>query len=104
MYPLFRSMSVMNVLTLFEMALVERKIILVSSYYSMLTMATETISTLLYPLCWHYNKVPVLPAHMLHFLEAPVPYIMGVNREYFTKETEDEFRPPDVRRYPFGPN
>ena len=102
MYPVFRSLSIPTIITLFELALLERKMILVSSHYAMLTTAAETISTLMYPLSWHYNKVPVLPAHMLHFLEAPVPYIMGVHREYYTKAAEEEFRPSDVSVAGFG--
>ena len=32
-----------------------------------------------YPFVWQNVYVPILPSNALHFLEAPVPYIMGIH-------------------------
>ncbi|KAJ3413960.1 hypothetical protein HDV05_007249 [Chytridiales sp. JEL 0842] len=96
LYPLFRSLSPTNVLTLFELALAERKIIFLSSHISMLTLAAETLCLILYPLSWQHILIPVLPARLLSYLQAPMPYIVGVQRDYFGKEQEEEWRPTDA--------
>lgn len=38
----------------------------------------EGITTLLFPFQWQHVYVPILPASLLHFLDAPVPYLMGL--------------------------
>lgn len=41
-------------------------------------LVTEAITALLFPLHWQHVYVPILPSSLLHFLDAPVPFIMGV--------------------------
>ena len=41
-------------------------------------MVTECINSLLFPFRWQHTYVPILPASLLHFLDAPVPFIMGL--------------------------
>uniref|UniRef100_A0A8C4Q3B8 DENN domain-containing protein 5B n=1 Tax=Eptatretus burgeri TaxID=7764 RepID=A0A8C4Q3B8_EPTBU len=38
----------------------------------------EGITALLFPFVWQHVYVPILPASLLHFLDAPVPYLMGL--------------------------
>lgn len=38
----------------------------------------EGLTTLLFPFQWQHVYVPILPASLLHFLDAPVPYLMGL--------------------------
>ncbi|KAG7246171.1 hypothetical protein CRUP_007938, partial [Coryphaenoides rupestris] len=38
----------------------------------------ESITTLLFPFQWQHVYVPILPPSLLHFLDAPVPYLMGL--------------------------
>ncbi|KAJ1344288.1 hypothetical protein BSLG_001428 [Batrachochytrium salamandrivorans] len=80
----------------FELVLTERKIIFLSSHYSMLNLASETFCHLLFPLSWHHILIPVLPSRLISYLQAPMPYIVGVHRKYFGKSVEDEWRPPDA--------
>ena len=35
-------------------------------------------TALLFPFSWHHVFVPILPASQIGFLDAPVPYIMGL--------------------------
>lgn len=39
----------------------------------------ESITTLMFPFQWQHVYVPILPASLLHFLDAPVPYLMGLH-------------------------
>ena len=41
-------------------------------------LACECISSLLFPFSWAHVYAPILPASMHHFLDAPVPFIMGL--------------------------
>ncbi|CAI2170691.1 4979_t:CDS:10 [Funneliformis geosporum] len=82
LYPLFRSLSIQNIVTLFEVALTEGKILLISSYPDMLYLVAHSITYLIYPLYWQGVFIPVLPARLMACLQAPVPYIMGIERQY----------------------
>ncbi|KAJ3299939.1 hypothetical protein HK104_005851 [Borealophlyctis nickersoniae] len=96
LYPLFRSLSRSHIITLFELALAEKKIIFLSSHLGMLTLAAESICLLFFPMYWQHILIPVLPARLLSYLQAPMPYIIGAHREYFGQEQQDEFKPPDA--------
>ncbi|CAG8503397.1 8699_t:CDS:10 [Funneliformis mosseae] len=82
LYPLFKSLSIQNIVKLFEVALAEGKILLISSYPDMLHLVAHSITYLIYPLYWQGVFIPVLPARLMTCLQAPVPYIMGIERQY----------------------
>ncbi|EWC45826.1 hypothetical protein DRE_04833 [Drechslerella stenobrocha 248] len=75
LYPLFRSLSLENIITLFEYCLAEARIILLSSSTTMLTLASSSLLHLLYPFTWAGIYIPILPARLLSAIEAPCPYI-----------------------------
>ncbi|OQE36284.1 hypothetical protein PENCOP_c012G00496 [Penicillium coprophilum] len=81
-YALFRTLSVPNIIILFEYALTESRIIFLSSHTSMLYLATRSLVDLLFPLEWTGVLIPVLPARLIQALEAPCPYIVGIERRY----------------------
>jgi hypothetical protein len=81
-YALFRSLSIPNIVTLFEYVLNESRIILLSSHTSMLHLASHALTALIYPLKWSGVFIPVLPSRLVQALEAPCPYIVGVERRY----------------------
>ena len=72
-------------LDLFTCALLERKILLVSKSYTMLTATASVIKSLLYPLKWSNVCIAVLPRSMLETLECPTPFIMGIHSSYAFK-------------------
>jgi hypothetical protein len=90
LYSLFRSLSLENILALYEYAMSESRIILLSSHTAMLHLATHALLSLLYPLKWAGILIPVLPARLLSVLEAPCPYIVGVERRYENMELPDD--------------
>ncbi|KAL8701151.1 MAG: hypothetical protein Q9201_005067 [Fulgogasparrea decipioides] len=92
LYALFRALSIPNIVVLMEFVLAESRIILLSSHTSMLHLASKTLVELLYPLTWAGIFIPVLPARLIQALEAPCPYIVGIERRYERVELpEDEF-------------
>ncbi|KAH9883957.1 dDENN domain-containing protein [Xylariomycetidae sp. FL2044] len=92
LYALFRSLSLENIVALFEYAMSESRIIFLSSHTSMLHLAAHALANLLYPLTWASIFIPVLPARLLSALDAPCPYIVGIERRYDNIELpEDDY-------------
>lgn len=42
-------------------------------------LVAEGVTCLLFPFSWPHVYVPILPASLQHFLDAPVPFIMGLH-------------------------
>uniref|UniRef100_G3PSU5 DENN domain containing 5A n=1 Tax=Gasterosteus aculeatus aculeatus TaxID=481459 RepID=G3PSU5_GASAC len=76
---MFHLLGVENVLQLFTCALLELQILLYSQHYQRLMTVAESITALMFPYQWQHVYVPILPASLLHFLDAPVPYLMGLH-------------------------
>ncbi|KJZ80414.1 hypothetical protein HIM_00264 [Hirsutella minnesotensis 3608] len=92
LYALFRCLSLENIVALFEYAMSESRIIFLSSHTSMLHLACHALANLLYPFKWASIFIPVLPARLISALEAPCPYIVGVERRYEKIELpEDDY-------------
>ncbi len=68
----------------------ESRIIFLSSHAGMLHLACHALASLLYPLKWASIFIPILPARLLSALEAPCPYIVGVERRYERIELPDD--------------
>jgi hypothetical protein len=82
LFALFRSLSLENIVALFEYTLSESRIIFLSSHTAMLHLACHALAHLIYPLKWASVFIPVLPARLLSALDAPCPYIVGIERRY----------------------
>ena len=90
LYPLFRALSIANIVLLFEYVLQESRVILLSSHTAMLQLVSKSIIELIWPLQWSGVYIPVLPARLIQALEAPCPYICGVDRKYEKIEYPDD--------------
>lgn len=77
--PLFRTLSITNILVLWGILLQEGRVVLCSDHLSLLTPIVESLLSLLFPFNWHGMYVPILPSNMLDALDAPVPYLVGIN-------------------------
>ena len=56
----------------------------------MLHLATRALVDLLWPLKWAGVFIPVLPARLIQALEAPCPYVVGIERRYEKVELPDD--------------
>lgn len=70
-----------NVLTFFAGALLEKQIVVVCSNLGILSALVLSIIPLIRPFQWQSLLMPVLPNDMLDFLDAPVPYVVGVKNK-----------------------
>lgn len=104
-YALFRALSIPNIITLFEYVLQESRIILVSSHTSMLHLASLALLNLIYPFKWAGVFIPVLPARLIQTIEAPCPYIVGIERRYEPADyPEDDYVLVDLDNDSVGTN
>jgi hypothetical protein len=76
---LFEYLSVPNVLSVFTAMLLEKKILLTCSQYSVLTNVAEALNAIIFPFRWQHVYIPVLPQVYAEFLSAPVPFLMGIH-------------------------
>jgi hypothetical protein len=80
-----RSLSLDNIITLLNGALLEKQVVVFCPHIGTLAAAVLALVPLLRPFCWQSLMMPVTPRNMLGFLEAPVPFLLGV-----------QYKTPDV--------
>jgi hypothetical protein len=98
--PLFRTISLSNILVVWATLLQEGKVVLQCSHsnVSLLTPICEALLLLLFPLEWKGIYIPALPASITNnrrfdILDAPIPYLIG----FASNPKEDKLpHPPDV--------
>ena len=93
MWPLFSCLSIPNIVGVIEAAISPtRRIIFVSHYPAMLTMASETVRYCVRVYEWSGLYVPVVHArHANELVQEPGPYILGITaecRSLFTAPTD----------------
>lgn len=83
MWPLFSCLSIPNIVGVIEAAISPtRRIIFVSHYPAMLTMAAETVRFMVRVYEWSGLYVPIIHArHAKDLVQEPGPYILGVTAE-----------------------
>ncbi|XP_028809705.1 DENN domain-containing protein 5B isoform X4 [Denticeps clupeoides] len=86
----FCLLGVENLVQVFTCVLLEMQVLLFSQDYQRLMVVAEGITTLLFPFQWQHVYVPILPASLLHFLDAPVPYLMGLQSKEGTDRSKLE--------------
>ncbi|KAL3319277.1 DENN domain-containing protein 5A [Cichlidogyrus casuarinus] len=75
---LFDFFSVADVLKLFTCALLEYRVLILSKNIETLVQVAECIKKLLQPFQWPHVYAPFLPRSLMHFIDAPVPFLMGI--------------------------
>uniref|UniRef100_A0A5B6ZZH0 UDENN domain-containing protein n=1 Tax=Davidia involucrata TaxID=16924 RepID=A0A5B6ZZH0_DAVIN len=77
--PLVQCLDVDNFIKLFTAVLLERRILLRSNKYSLLTLVSEAICHLIYPFRWQHVYIPLLFFSGVDYIDAPTPYMMGLH-------------------------
>jgi hypothetical protein len=78
---LFNILSSTNFALLFQSLLIESKLILISDEPQNLAYMVEALTSLLYPLEWSFIIIPLLNEQTMGFIDAPVPFIIGMTSE-----------------------
>lgn len=87
---LLTTLGVENTMTVLLFGLCEQKILLHSLNPWLLTGVAEAITAMLFPIRWQCPYVPLCPLSLHGILNAPLPYIVGIDSRCF-----DHFKPPD---------
>ncbi|CAN8232572.1 unnamed protein product [Cochlearia groenlandica] len=75
------SLRLDNVLMIIAGALLEKQIVFICSNLGVLAASVLSIIPIIRPFRWQSLLMPVLPDDMLEFLDAPVPYIVGLKNK-----------------------
>ncbi|XP_039132612.1 uncharacterized protein LOC120269339 isoform X1 [Dioscorea cayenensis subsp. rotundata] len=76
-----RALSLESVLSLFAGALLEKQMVVICPNLGVLSATVLSIIPMLRPFAWQSLLLPVLPRKMLEFLDAPVPFIVGIQHK-----------------------
>ncbi|ORY98199.1 hypothetical protein BCR43DRAFT_437358 [Syncephalastrum racemosum] len=92
--PMFYSRPPVNQIPLLKNTLLaEGKVVFLSRFPGMLSLACETFRSLLFPFYWQFVFIPILPERLLTCLQAPVPYMVGFNGDL---DDIEEYVPEDA--------
>ncbi|XP_041987364.1 DENN domain-containing protein 1A-like isoform X2 [Aricia agestis] len=58
----------------------ERRIAIVASKPSRLSACVQAANATLFPMSWQHIFIPILPKHLIDYLLAPMPFLIGVPR------------------------
>ena len=77
-FTLINRISSDNLVHLFRLILLEKKLIIVSRQNHLLSKVIDCLVTLIYPLSWVHTLIPVLSADHLSYLQSFMPFIVGL--------------------------
>lgn len=80
--PLFRYLSIDNVMLLFSAILCEKRILLCGSSLEGISECVHAASTMIFPLQWQHIFIPLLPHDLLRYTCAPMPFIIGLRSDH----------------------
>ncbi|KAL6645514.1 hypothetical protein ACP70R_017122 [Stipagrostis hirtigluma subsp. patula] len=81
-----RSLSLESVLGLFAGVMLEKQIVVICPNLGVLSAIVLSVIPMIRPFQWQSLLLPVLPGKLIDFLDAPVPFIAGV-----------QHKPPDIK-------
>lgn len=79
---LFNCLDLENVMTLFRDILLEKSTVFISSSEEKLSICTNIVTSLIFPMHWDMVFVPILPHTLLDYLYSPVTFIFGVHSKH----------------------
>jgi len=65
-------------LVVFASMLYERRIVVTSRRLSRMSACVQAANAIIYPMRWQHIFIPVLPKHLVDYLSAPMPFLIGV--------------------------
>ena len=86
----FNAIDSNNMIMIFASMLNERRILMTSSRLCRLTACIQAANSLIYPMYWQHIFIPVLPVHLLDYLSAPMPFLIGVPSETLSRVKRHE--------------
>jgi len=76
--PLFKTCNVKTVIQLFTALVTEQHVIGIGKTLPQVSSCMNALASLIYPFAWQYVFIPILPKQLIEFVEAPMPFLIGV--------------------------
>ncbi|KAI2804074.1 signaling protein domain protein [Blomia tropicalis] len=86
----FSAVNASNMIAIFASMLNERRIVITSDRLSRLSACVQAANALIYPMHWQHIFIPLLPSHLLDYLSAPMPFLIGVPQVTLAKVKPNE--------------
>ncbi|XP_078324597.1 uncharacterized protein LOC111125891 isoform X6 [Crassostrea virginica] len=86
----YNAVDTEKMMMIFASMLNERRIVITSKRLNRLTACVHASASLLYPMHWQHLFIPVLPAFLIDYLSAPMPYLIGAHKSLLEKVRESE--------------
>lgn len=86
----YNAVGIDTMLAVFAAMLHERRIMITSKKLYRLTACVQAANSLIYPMSWQHLFIPILPKHLVDYLSAPMPYLIGVPIPLFKRIRHDE--------------
>uniref|UniRef100_A0A5S6QN44 UDENN domain-containing protein n=1 Tax=Trichuris muris TaxID=70415 RepID=A0A5S6QN44_TRIMR len=83
----YNAVSENSMIAVFASMLCERRIIFTGGKVGKLSACVMAANLLIYPMHWQHIFIPVLPAHLCHYLNAPMPYMIGVPSVFYKQKS-----------------
>jgi hypothetical protein len=87
--PLFSILGTTKYFTLLSAILCEQRILFVSNDVNLLTTTILSTLSMIYPFRWHHVFITLLPPKLITYLQAPVPYIIGIKKSALAEVSRD---------------
>jgi hypothetical protein len=84
---LWQFLSIPTVIHIIEALLSERQVVLIADDVAVLAPIAEALLSFLFPFDWNHVYIPLLPVELLMYLEAPVPFFVGLSSAYLTLDS-----------------
>jgi len=76
---LFQIFDDTKIIKIFASLLFERRILFISSNLGRLSSVIHAAASLLTPFAWQHVFIPILPARLIDYVLAPMPFVVGVH-------------------------
>ncbi|KAJ8575887.1 hypothetical protein ON010_g3323 [Phytophthora cinnamomi] len=80
--PIFQLFDIKTIVHLVTLVLCEYRILIHSTQQALLCPVAEGLCALIYPFRWQHPYVPILPRVLSEYLQAPLPYILGIHTSW----------------------
>ena len=74
----FNAVGLDTMFEIFASMLHERRIIVTSSKLHRLSACVQAANSIMYPMFWQHIFIPILPRQLIPYLQAPMPFLIGV--------------------------
>jgi len=87
---MMQNLGIQVMIELWGAMLLETRLLIHAKAQWKLSMASETVISLLYPFRWHHQYISVVPSQLREYVEAPFPIVMGIHTDLAAEVAETD--------------